>query len=118
MNDLGCQLRRLLIRWPDPSASPQDDRVHTAQEIFLIRITVTICCPIATYRDSYVPVYHRWAGSVGIRDRGLCRASERAYRLRAGGLYGQANFSQTKPSWFSAPDLSAAPLTVCRPDLT
>jgi hypothetical protein len=36
--DLGCGREKRLVRWPDPSASPQDDRVHAAQGFFRIRI--------------------------------------------------------------------------------
>jgi hypothetical protein len=45
--DLGCEREKRLIRWPDPSASPQDDRVPEARELFRMRLTRSV----SSYRN-------------------------------------------------------------------
>jgi hypothetical protein len=39
VKDLGCERENPLMRWPDPSASPQDDKIRTAHESFRIHMT-------------------------------------------------------------------------------
>jgi len=75
--DLACEREDTHIRWPDPSASPQDDRGRVALGFFRIRMSgrtramrTSICCP--GYR------------AVGIEGRGWLKC--------------QPSFSRTRPS--------------------
>jgi hypothetical protein len=48
VKDLGCDWYKLLVRRPDPSTSPKDDRIAAGHELFLIGITPSFPSSLAS----------------------------------------------------------------------